>query len=125
MTTEATNAAQQADTSEPQYDDTVPEHDGSFTRLTAGQPYRSEPQGLGRLDAHGLAQLRAIVAQVIHQGHKVCAVEGCTLWHPWRFIFDMHGNPKPELTAAFCDAVSAAIVAAAAPATQAKGGPQR
>lgn len=74
----------------------------------------SEPRGLARLDAAGLAELRAIILTVIDDGDPKTRL-------PWALdptfkdLQDFANTQRLD----FCDAIQAAIVKAAAPATTA------
>lgn len=90
----------------------------------------SEPRGLARLDAHGLAQLRAIVLRVVDDGDPATGIR-------WQFeASDFTNDPLDDDLAEyeakanaqrldFCDAITAEIVRRTTPAAQqAKGGQQ-
>lgn len=81
-----------------------------------------QPRGPARLDAHGLAELRAIVLRVIDDGWR-CA-DSCDLRHPWKFNSaddDLSPNDEAydnENRLRFCDAIQQAIIAATTPAVK-------
>lgn len=71
---------------------TMPEHDGSFTRLTAGQPYQAHPPdrqaaSLGALHAGQVATICEILADVLDS--KIWLFyeqikDGVVLWKEWQ-----------------------------------------
>ena len=75
--------------------------------------------GLGKLNAGDLAELRAIVLRVIDDGdpHRPEGGNGWQMYEDEDVSEDYADSQRLD----FCDAIQAAVVAAAAPATQAKG----
>lgn len=100
--------------------DTVVPGSGDAMRKFADERY-PEPKGLGKLDVHGLAELRTIILQVIEDGDPNPR-EG------WRFgdirkpwvLEGLNDGFVKQQRRDFCDAIQSAIVAKAAPATAQK-----